>query len=96
MIVRLRATHFYILQASSSILVEKFGKIFCTDIYKEEDILIRALFSMSKKPYKTSDVNSISMVTEMNLAEFANSLDLDEVAHYEPPHLDLHCLPSSL
>ena len=30
------------------------------------------------------------------LAEFANSVDLDEVAHYEPPHLDLHCLPSSL
>ena len=21
-----------------------------------------------------------------------NSIDLDEVAHYEPPHLDLHCL----
>ena len=29
-------------------------------------------------------------------AEFANSVDLDEVAHNEPPHLDLHCLPSSL
>ena len=28
--------------------------------------------------------------------EFANSIDLDEVAHNEPPHLDLHCLPSSL
>ena len=23
-------------------------------------------------------------------------IDLDEVAHNEPPHLDLHCLPSSL
>ena len=22
----------------------------------------------------------------------ANSVDLDEVAHYEPPHQDLHCL----
>ena len=22
----------------------------------------------------------------------ANSVDLDEVAHYEPLHLDLHCL----
>ena len=30
------------------------------------------------------------------IAEFANSVDLDEVAHYEPSHLDLHCLPSSL
>ena len=34
--------------------------------------------------------------TEMKIAEFANSVDLDEVAHNEPPHLDLHCLPSSL
>ena len=29
------------------------------------------------------------------IAEFANSVDLDEVAHNEPPHLDLHCLTSS-
>ena len=32
----------------------------------------------------------------MKTAEFLNSLDLDEVAHHEPPHQDLHCLPSSL
>ena len=30
------------------------------------------------------------------IAKFANSIDLDEVALNEPPHLDLHCLPSSL
>ena len=30
------------------------------------------------------------------LTEFANSVDLDEVAHHEPPHLALHCLPTSL
>ena len=30
------------------------------------------------------------------IAEFVNSVDLDEVAHNEPPHLDRHCLPSSL
>ena len=30
------------------------------------------------------------------IAKFANSIELDEVAHYEPPHLDLHCLPCSL
>ena len=29
------------------------------------------------------------------IAEFANSVDLDEVAHNEPPHQDLHGLPSS-
>ena len=28
---------------------------------------------------------------ETKIAEFANSGDLDEVAHDEPPHLDLHC-----
>ena len=27
------------------------------------------------------------------MAEFANSVDLDEVAHHKPPHPDLHCLP---
>ena len=32
----------------------------------------------------------------MQIAEFTNSIDLDEVAHNEPPHLDLHCLPASL
>ena len=30
------------------------------------------------------------------IAEFANSVDLDVVAHDEPPHLDLRCLPCSL
>ena len=35
-------------------------------------------------------------LTETKIAEFANSVDLDEVAQNEPPHLDLHCLPSSL
>ena len=29
---------------------------------------------------------------EIKIAEFANSVDLDEVAHDEPPHLDLYCL----
>ena len=36
------------------------------------------------------------LVPEMQIAEFANSVDLDEVAHNELSHLDLHCLPSSL
>ena len=35
-------------------------------------------------------------VPETKIAEFANSVDLDEVAHNEPSHLDLHRLPSSL
>ena len=35
-------------------------------------------------------------VPETKIAEFANSVDLDEVAHNEPPHPDLHCLLSNL
>ena len=30
------------------------------------------------------------------IAEFENSVDLGEMAHNEPLHLDLHCLPSGL
>ena len=33
---------------------------------------------------------------KMKRMKFANSADPDEVAHNEPPHLDLHCLPSNL
>ena len=33
-------------------------------------------------------------IPETKIAEFANRVDLDDVAHKEPPHLDLHCLPS--
>ena len=29
----------------------------------------------------------------MKISEFANSVDPDEMAHNEPSHLDLHCLP---
>ena len=36
-----------------------------------------------------------SLVPDTKLAEFANSVDFNEVAHNEPPHLDPHCLPSS-
>ena len=32
-------------------------------------------------------------VLKTKITEFANRVDLDEVAHDEPPHLDLHCLP---
>ena len=33
---------------------------------------------------------------KMKIIEFANSTDLDEVAQYEPPHLNLYCLLSNL
>ena len=32
----------------------------------------------------------------MKEVELLDSLDLDEEAHNEPSHLDLHCLPFSL
>ena len=35
-------------------------------------------------------------VPDSKIAEIANSVDLDEAAHNEPPHLNLHFLPSSL
>ena len=31
-------------------------------------------------------------VLKVILIEFENSVDPDEVDHYEPPHLGLHCL----
>ena len=37
-----------------------------------------------------------SLTTRDENSWIANSVDLDEVAHNEPPHLDLHYLPSSL
>ena len=38
----------------------------------------------------------LTMAILTTIAEFANTVDLDEVAHNELSHLDLQCLPSSL
>ena len=54
-------------------------------------------------PY-IAHIDSLSQSTEwllcevpkMEMIELENSLDRDEAAHNELPHLDLHCLPSSL
>ena len=35
-------------------------------------------------------------VPKIKITEFANSVDPDEVAHNEQPHLDLHYLSSGL
>ena len=37
----------------------------------------------------------ILKVPNTTIAEFANTVDPDEMAHYEPSHLDPQCLPSS-
>ena len=49
---------------------------------------------MVKKISYTLNVNSLD--TRGEIAEFAYRVDLDEVAHNDPPHLDIHRLPSSL
>ena len=46
--------------------------------------------------FLTVRTNRDFTVSKRKIAEFANSIDLDEVAHYEPPHLDVHCLHCSL
>ena len=43
-----------------------------------------------------TDINFVIIRDEKKMAKFANSVGLDEVAQDEPPHQDLHCLPSSL
>ena len=42
------------------------------------------LLSLKRVPYPLT-----LLVPETKIAEFANSIDPDEVAHNEPPHLDL-------
>ena len=44
-------------------------------------------FTLPTLSFKTPD---------MKIVEFANSVDPDEVAHSEPPHLDLYCLLCNL
>ena len=56
--------------------------------------LVGYLFVQAVKPWYNCYLTL--KVPGTKIAEFANSVDLDEVAHNEPPHLDLHCLPSSL
>ena len=36
----------------------------------------------------------LTLKTDLYVFEFAKSKDPDKVAHNEPPHLSLHCLPS--
>ena len=49
----------------------------------------------NKRTTCTSFVLNSSSTLREETAEFANRVDLDEVAHNEPPHLGLHCLHSS-
>ena len=79
-----------------------------TTLQLRQDLLIsKTCFSLVKKEkllhifHQNPLLAGVSELTlkvqETKIAEFSNSVRLDEVAHNnEPPHLDLHCLPPSL
>ena len=37
-------------------------------------------------------ITNASFILKIHTDYIANNVDPKEVAHYEPPHLDLHCL----
>ena len=66
-------------------------------------VLIIVLQSFRKEMHKVLSAvpNTLILILilkaqETKIVDFANSIDQDEAAHNELPHLDLHCLPSSL
>ena len=52
---------------------------------------------ITSRPYLLPAINFrlYNKGLRVKTAIFANSINPDEVAHNEPPHLDLHCSPSS-
>ena len=62
-------------------------------MYSSKTDLLAQLYNTMLNMFK---YDMIALNSRDEIAEFANSVDLDEVAHNEPPHLNLHCLPSSL
>ena len=51
-------------------------------------------FSCTPKVFTCKQCIFNTSSTKSDIAEFANSVDPDEVAHHEPPHVDLYCLHS--
>ena len=77
-------------------------KAFGTAFYA---IIIVKIINRESECYdtETDKFNSFSYETvlfkyipETKIVECASSVVLDEVAHNEPPHLDLHCLSSGI
>ena len=52
-----------------------------------------AILVHKTKFYKVMSQNFKAPKMKIHVVDFANSVDSDEVAHNEPPHLDLHYLP---
>ena len=42
------------------------------------------------------EITDIIKELKSKIIGFAKSVDPDDAVHHEPPHLGLHCLPSSL
>ena len=73
---------------------------FVSDLYGNNiiDILFQAKLT-SMIPFKgiLHETQYLTLKAQnATKAEFANTVDPDEMAHNEPSHLDLQCLPSSL
>ena len=59
---------------------------------KADDKIFVCKFKKKKKKKKNHPVNIIFRIQRLR----TNCVDLDEVAHYEPPHQDLRCLQIQL
>ena len=55
----------------------------------QEEANCKVVYSFQKEVSLT-----VGILKSLKMKAFANSIDADEVAHNEPPHSDLCCLPS--
>ena len=89
--------HYCILKQNSSIFNKISVIILCVPTFRIFMVVTWDFASNCGVHSKLSSGGFLTLeVPEIKIAEFANSIDLVEVAHDEPPHSDLHCLPSSL
>ena len=67
---------------------------------KTYDNLVHKLFDTPSYMYNESKEEKKTLLTRKapntTIADFANTVDTNEIAHNEPSHLDLQCLPTSL
>ena len=70
------------------------------DTYKSTDSLLTLSQSNSRRQHFRLQIFKKCETQAVSYLEFkdkrANSVDLDEMAHYEPPHQDLRCLQIQL
>ena len=79
----------------------------CTSLWETARYRLKYCYKWAAKPKTTNHTaddklfvrkkNIKSKLYHIAIRDWrANSVDLDEVAHYEPPHQDLHCLQIQL